>query len=142
RGGHMMGRAPRRGRWLMVGLVLVLSVTACIDNSTDQNATNGNIDEDPGDCVVVDMAVSSEKIELLTDLAKQFNGSDGAKVGDECVFVRVQKKASGAAELLLEQGWDEATNGPQPVVWSPASSAWAAVLNQRLDDKGDAAMAN
>ena len=31
---------------------------------------------DPGDCIVVDMAVSSEKIALLTTLAEEFNESD------------------------------------------------------------------
>ncbi|MGI9578701.1 MAG: substrate-binding domain-containing protein, partial [Microthrixaceae bacterium] len=38
-------------------------------------------------------------------------------------------------------GWDEAADGPAPVLWSPASSAWGEVLNQRLADTGEAPMA-
>jgi Ca-activated chloride channel family protein len=42
----------------------------------------------------------------------------------------------------LVDGWrDEATEGPRPVIWSPAAGSWGAVLNQRLADKGEAAMA-
>jgi Ca-activated chloride channel family protein len=34
---------------------------------------------------------------------------------------------------LLADGWpDEAANGTRPVVWSPASSAWGAILNEKL----------
>jgi len=53
------------------------------------------------------------------------------------VFVRPQRKSSGASEQLLRDGWDEAVEGPRPVIWSPASSAWGAVLNQQLTDNGD-----
>ena len=42
----------------------------------------------------------------------------------------------------LSNGWDENADGPQPVVWSPASSAWGAILDQQLADKGQPAMAN
>ncbi len=132
-------------RLLAVLLTSLLVMAAC---GTDEGGDNplgdssqGNLDADPGDCIVVDMAVSSEKIELLTDLAGEFNNT-GAEVNGECVFVRVQKKASGGAEQLLEKGWDESIEGPRPVVWSPASSAWAAVLNQRLSEQGEPSMAN
>ena len=89
------------------------------------------------------MAVSSEKIALLTDLANEFNDSDAADLrGGKCAFVRVQVKASGAAMQLLTDGWPEpAANGPRPVVWSPAASSWGAILNQRLTEKGEPAMA-
>ena len=61
-------------------------------------------DADPGDCVVVDMAVSSEKIALLTELADEFNDTDGAEVGDRCVFVRPRSVASGLAADLIPRG--------------------------------------
>ena len=61
-----------------------------------------------------------------------FNAS-GAKVGDRCVAVRVPRKSSGAAATLLEQGWpNPETNGPAPVIWSPAASGWAAIVNQKV----------
>jgi Ca-activated chloride channel homolog len=125
---------------LLVGSALL--ATACIPTlggGDDDDDLAGN--DDPGDCVVVDAAVSSEKADLMRDLARTFNGSDQARVGDRCIFVRPQSKASGGATTLLAEGWDEAAEGPRPVIWSPASSAWGAILNQRLADRGEPQMA-
>ena len=92
----------------------------------------GGISADPGDCIVVDMAVSSEKIALLNELAAEFNGSAQAEVDGECVFVRPARKASGAAADLIVAGWpDPEINGPPPVIWSPAASGWAGIVNER-----------
>ena len=89
-------------------------------------------DADTGDCIVVDMAVSSEKIAVLTELADEFNNSDQAAVGERCVFVRPRSVASGAAARLIPEGWPDATaNGPPPVIWSPAASGWAGIVNER-----------
>ncbi len=97
-------------------------------NSPDLGGNGG----DSGDCTVVDMAVSSEKIAVLTELANNFNGSDDAKLASGCAFVKIAKMASGAAAALLIEGWpDPATNGPQPVVWSPAASGWGGIVNER-----------
>jgi Ca-activated chloride channel family protein len=96
---------------------------------------------DPGDCIVADLSVSPEKVDLLTQLADDFNESPAARVGDECAFARVQAKSSGGAAQLLTTGWDEEVDGPRPVIWSPSASTWGSVLNQRLADQGDAAMA-
>ncbi len=123
-------------------LCLLLAAGAVACSSTEDGATSdtvaedGLLGEDPGDCIVVDMAVSPEKIDLMTDLARTFNDSEDATLGDECIFVRPQRKSSGASEQLLRDGWDEAAEGPLPVVWSPASSAWGAVLNQQRTDNG------
>ncbi|MDP9072165.1 MAG: substrate-binding and VWA domain-containing protein, partial [Actinomycetota bacterium] len=96
----------------------------------------------PEGCTTVDAAVSPEKLELLTALAATFNRSDEARAGGGCAFVRVQRKSSGAAATLLADGWrDERADGPRPVIWSPAASSWGAVLNQRLSERGQAAMA-
>ncbi|MGV3758416.1 MAG: substrate-binding domain-containing protein [Actinomycetota bacterium] len=129
-------------------LLLALVAAGCVEVSSNDDddalpgdGTDGNVDEDPGDCVVVDASVSSEKIQLLTELARDFNDSDRAEVDGECAFVRVQSKASGGAAQLLATGWDEATEGPRPVIWSPAASSWGAVLNQRLAEQGDDPMA-
>ena len=87
---------------------------------------------DTGDCIVVDMAVSSEKIALLDDLADEFNESDRAEVGGRCVFVRPRSVASGLAATLIPEGWpNPEANGEPPVIWSPAASAWAGIVNDR-----------
>jgi len=115
-------------------MACILFASGCVD------IDSGNPEAfelgDPGDCIVVDMSVSSEKIELLVDLARSFN-DDKPEVDGDCVFVRPQKKASGGAMQLLAEEWDESVEGPKPVVWSPAASTWGPILNARLEAKGD-----
>src|SRR6185503_18594532 len=58
--------------------------------------------------------------------------SDLAQVGDRCVFVRPRSVASGNAANLIVQGWpNPEANGEPPVIWSPAASGWAAIVNER-----------
>ncbi len=95
---------------------------------------------DPGGCTVVPLAASSEKIDLMTDLAKSFNGSDAAKVKDGCAFVRPYSKSSGGATDLLATTWPESGEGERPVIWSPAASSWGQILNQRRADDGQPEM--
>ncbi|OWY61865.1 hypothetical protein B7486_61500, partial [cyanobacterium TDX16] len=141
----MSAHHPRPRSRTLLGALLVggLLVAACTATDDGEESGGGVSDQfsDPGDCIVVDMAVSSEKIELLEDLAQTFNESDEARLGEDCVFVRPQVKASGGAAQLLAEGWDEETEGPRPVIWSPAASSWGAVLNQQLTDQGEAPIA-
>ena len=118
---------------------VLFAVAACsaADNTNDDATDLGN----PGNCLQIDMAVSPEKIDLLTSLAQSFNRTR-TRVGDECIFVSPKSKASGGAMQALAAGWDENAEGPLPAVWSPASSAWGAILDQRLADQGQPAMAN
>jgi Ca-activated chloride channel homolog len=139
-----MRRRTRRvgARWAAALVVGVIAATAC--SGDDDGGGDGDAEAlaDPGDCVAVDVASSPEKLELLGDLAESFNESDAARLANEdCAFVRVQNKSSGAAEQLLANGWDESVEGPRPVIWSPAASTWGQVLNQHLSEAGQPAMA-
>lgn len=131
---------PRALAAIAAAGLLATACTASDDQTIDDVIGGGNVDDDPGDCIVVDLSVSSEKIQLLTALAQDFNGSDKATLGDQCVFARVQSKASGGAAQLLASDWDEASEGPRPVIWSPAASSWGAILDQRLEAAGKPAM--
>ena len=125
-------------RRLLVPFVLVTLVGACSgDDTSDSEAGADAQRAGSGDCVVVDMAVSPEKIELLTDLAGTFNQSDRADVDGQCVVIEPQSKSSGLGASLLVNGWDEAAEGPPPVIWSPAFSGWGAIVDQRLSEQGD-----
>jgi Ca-activated chloride channel homolog len=118
----------RMARPLVAGAALaaVALVVAACSGGSDQGQSGdttapGGVDLT--DCIVVDAAVSSEKVTLLQELAADFNESK-PKVGDQCAGVRVQGKASGGAAQLLAQGWpDEEADGPQPEIWSPAPMA-------------------
>lgn len=137
----MSRRRPAR---IAGALAAILLASACSGGESDLGFDeNGNPVVDPGDCVRVDASVSSEKIELLSALAADFSSSDLAETDDgECIAVIVQSKASGGAAQLLDRGWDEAAEGPRPVIWSPASAAWGSVLNQRYETSGREPIAN
>ena len=122
-------RLLRHGRLLAAVLLAGGLAAACGD---DDDAAGGDLSNaDPGDCVVVDMAVSSEKIALLTTLAEEFNQSD-AEVDGSCIFVRPRSVASGRAAELIPEGWPSPdVNGEAPVIWSPAASGWAGIVNER-----------
>jgi Ca-activated chloride channel family protein len=116
----------------IASLFIGAAVLAACGVSSDEKGLDEELG-DPGDCTVVDMAVSSEKIALLTQLADDFNGSDEARIESGCVFVRPYSKASGGAAQLIVDGWpDPEVNGAQPVIWSPAASGWGAIVNERL----------
>ena len=123
-------------RWLALGCALLVGVAgACGGGDDDDDAEpaddGGGGGGDPGDCVVVDMAVSSEKITLLETLADEFNDGD-AEVNGRCVFVRPRSVASGNAANLIVEGWpNPEVNGEAPVIWSPAASGWAGIVNER-----------
>src|SRR4051812_22070787 len=121
----MTGSTRRAGVGLAAVLAaLLLLLSSCAKATSDGSSSNGVDLGDPGDCTVVDVAVSSEKIDLMNALAKSFNQSDRAKIGDTCVFVRPFSKASGGATDLLREGWTDESEGPQPVIWSPAAPRW------------------
>ncbi|HVM55001.1 MAG TPA: substrate-binding domain-containing protein [Acidimicrobiales bacterium] len=123
---------------LLLFALLVALLAACSDDDAPSGGA-GPLLGDPGDCAVIDIAVSSEKIALLQDFAADFNGSDRAELDDGCVFVNPYSKSSGGAATQLGLGWpDEEGEGPRPEVWSPAASSWGAVVNQRLADRGEA----
>jgi Ca-activated chloride channel family protein len=111
-----------------VSLCSLIACTSSDDAGDRSGAVPGNVS---GDCVVVDIAVSSDKLELIGDLAADFNAS-GAEVAGRCVDVRPFNKTSGATAEALVNGWDETSDGPPPVLWSPATSLWGATVNHEL----------
>lgn len=125
---------------VVVGLFIwvIAATTGGGEDEADGSTTTGI----PEGCVEVPAAVSSEKVTLLTDLAESFNATS-PEVDGQCVRVTIYKAASGLAASELVAGWSEASTGaPAPVLWSPASSAWGALVNHRLSLAGQPAMAN
>ena len=83
-----------------------------------------------GDAVTLAVTASSEKAQLMKQLAADYMGQRPT-VDGRCVQVEVTSKASGGAMAALAKGWDEASDGPRPDVWTPASSGWVRLLEQR-----------
>ena len=128
-------------RLLRLFLLLLALLPACTGGTSGDDVVEDGLPE-AGDCVSLDVTVSSEKKDLMTALGADFNADDTSTIDGRCTVVRVQSKPSGGSTQLLVDGWPMTPeNGPQPVIWSPAASTWGAILNQRLADRGQAAMA-
>ena len=126
----------------LVLLLLAALVAGACNVDVDEGSDLGGGADIPSGCAAVDMAVSPEKFDLLTELAEEFNASDAAKDAEPCAFVRVNKVSSGVGLTLLSEGWtDPGRDGPRPVIWSPAGSSWGAILNHRLQVQGGEPMA-
>jgi Ca-activated chloride channel family protein len=125
----------KRTRKLVAVALALAALAACNVSGDDSSATGVG-------CTTVPLATSPEKLDLLTELANNFNDDgDANKVDGKCSFVRVTKVSSGVAASLLSDGWtDEDANGPEPVIWSPSASSWGAVVNERLARKQETAI--
>jgi Ca-activated chloride channel family protein len=125
-----------------LGVVTLLATTACTAATSSSSEDSFGVGQcKPADCIRVSMAVSSEKIDLLSELVKNFNATK-TKLGDKIIAIDPEAKASGAAAQQLSDGWAASNDDPQPVLWTPASSAWGAIVNQNLSAKGKPALAN
>ncbi|MPY93157.1 MAG: VWA domain-containing protein [Acidimicrobiia bacterium] len=128
-----MNRLLRRRALALLALLACLAA-ACSSPSDEEEASPDSIDGG-GDtsCPEVAVASSPEKLDLLTALARSFNDDPPQGV---CANISVERVSSGAGMQALARGWDESSDGPLPAIWTPASSAWGAVLNHRLEAQG------
>ncbi|WP_084734768.1 substrate-binding domain-containing protein [Actinophytocola xinjiangensis] len=81
------------------------------------------------DCVDLDVLVSTEKDELLVDLARKYNESEH---DGPCARVRATGLTSGVAMDLIGKGWPagQVDRLPAPQVWLPTSSMWTGMLRE------------
>jgi Ca-activated chloride channel family protein len=115
-------------------LALVVALALCAAACTRTSEPAGTVQlENPGRCTPVDVAAAPENAPLLAPLAQQFNASPASHLTPTtCVFVRINQVDSSVATQNLVDDWpDPGSNGPAPVVWAPASSAWITLANAR-----------
>ncbi|MDH5372118.1 MAG: substrate-binding and VWA domain-containing protein, partial [Acidimicrobiia bacterium] len=127
-----------------IGIVVVwcLLATGCVGGSDTTTPGDDVSLAVPEGCREVPAAVSSEKVTLLTDLAEAYNATEPSFDG-QCVAITIYRVASGRAAKLLAEGWPtDGSASPAPVLWSPASAAWGALVNYRLELAGQAPIAN
>ncbi|MGH1492055.1 MAG: substrate-binding domain-containing protein [Acidimicrobiales bacterium] len=88
--------------------------------------------------VELDLTVSTEKSELLEQFAERYN-QIGRLDDGRCVEVLVSKVTSGLAQSSLAAGWESAgpEGVPKPQAWSPTSSIWAGLLEQRWQEQDE-----
>ncbi|MEU9830558.1 substrate-binding and VWA domain-containing protein [Streptosporangium sp. NPDC048047] len=110
---------------MIVGLRLYVESRGPDRAAGDSGRGAGRCD---GEKTTLAVAASPEKAGLLREMADRYSGRE---VGGRCAEVVVRNVASGGAMLALARGWDERADGPRPDVWSPASSGWITLLQQR-----------
>jgi Ca-activated chloride channel family protein len=77
-----------------------------------------------GGSLPLQVVISPDQAGVVTQAAAEYERRRPA-VDDRCVDVQVRGTDSAEAAAALSGGWDEATQGPTPDIWVPASSAWA-----------------
>jgi Ca-activated chloride channel homolog len=90
-----------------------------------------------GDAITLTLVASPEKAQLIKQVAVEYMAG-GRRVGGRCIEVVVNSRSSGEAMAALARGWRKSADGPRPDVWSPASSAWVRLLQQRTSNTNHA----
>lgn len=125
---------------VVVGIILIAAVRSQLGGSPSAKDGHDDLPDDiRAECTVVNVAASTEKADLMRVMAREYNNA-GREAAGRCVQANVFPKASGGGMDALAKGWDPAVDGgPNPDVWSPASSSWAVLLRQRTaaQDKPD-----
>jgi Ca-activated chloride channel homolog len=87
----------------------------------------------PKNAVVVSVASSPEKLALVQKAAAAYNATK-PHVNGRPVLVTAKKANSGEEETAIAAA-ARGERGDQPVVWSPASSLWAQLLDHDTDQE-------
>ncbi|WP_426512182.1 extracellular solute-binding protein [Dactylosporangium sp. McL0621] len=133
-------RAPLAAA-VVVGVIAVAGTYVWLRPDGEAEGNRGR-----GDCVQIEVSASTEKGDLLAELASRYNTA-GRVFDGHCAGVSVHKKTSGAAMESIVAGWNTGADGPAPQVWAPSSSLWLGLARERatgtdraapLDDTPDA----
>jgi Ca-activated chloride channel homolog len=110
--------------------VAVIAVGSQGKDKKDSGAAKASV---PKNAVVVSVASSPEKGGLVQQAADAYNKT-GPTLNGRPVRVSVTTPASGDEETAIARAADGKPGGDEPVVWSPASSLWARLLDYDADD--------
>jgi len=114
-----------------VGAAIVALLVVFLLREIRQSPSTAAPEQASGDCVDLIVNSSVEKDDLVRDLANRYNGA-GRVFDNRCATVQVYATASGTAMASLAAGWQPAPDGaPAPHVWTPTSSLWRELLQQR-----------
>ncbi|WP_217176992.1 substrate-binding and VWA domain-containing protein [Streptomyces sp. AC495_CC817] len=107
--------------------IAALALAACTpgDDTGVDGADGGQGFPDDG-CTHITVATSSEKVNMLDELAAAFKESPEHKGLETCATVRPTNVSSGNAARFLSSGddWPSDDRTLWPTLWSPASTVW------------------
>ncbi|WP_455903940.1 substrate-binding and vWA domain-containing protein [Microbacterium sp.] len=123
--------APRNARRtpaaLAMAAIVALALTACTGGGGEQGTTSDGGQGFPDDgCTHIAVATSSEKVNMLDELAEAFKDSPEHDGLETCATVRPTNVSSGNATRFLTSGedWPSDDTSLWPTLWSPASTVW------------------
>lgn len=110
---------------LATAAVAALVLAACTGGGEDPEPEAGQGFPDDG-CTHITVATSSEKVNMLDELATAFKESPEHEGLDTCATVRPTNVSSGNAARYLTSGddWPSDDRALWPTLWSPASTVW------------------
>ena len=115
----------------VVALVLILVYRTTTNQSVGADPRATRAARPPCDAIPLTIVSSSEKAALLSSIAASYTGL-GRVVEGVCGDVSIVAMSSGTAAYALVRGWDPSVDGPQPDVWTPVTSSWLQIVEQRL----------
>ncbi|WP_372968256.1 substrate-binding domain-containing protein [Microbacterium sp.] len=122
--------APRTARRtpaaLAMAAIVALALTACTGGGDDGTTEDGGQAFPDDGCTHITVATSSEKVNMLDELAKAFKESPEHEGLETCATVRPTNVSSGNATRFLTSGedWPSDDKALWPTLWSPASTVW------------------
>ncbi|QDE33389.1 VWA domain-containing protein [Microbacterium foliorum] len=122
--------APRNARRtsaaLAMAAIVALALTACTGGGDEGTNSDGGQGFPDDGCTHIAVATSSEKVNMLDELAKAFKDSPEHEGLETCATVRPTNVSSGNATRFLTSGEDWPTDDQSlwPTLWSPASTVW------------------
>lgn len=122
---------------IALAAVVALALSACTGGDDPGPDGQGQGFPDDG-CTHITVATSSEKVNMLDELAKAFKESPEHDGLGTCATVRPTNVSSGNATRFLTAGgdWPSDDRSLWPTLWSPASTVWtdrvAAAADQSL----------
>jgi Ca-activated chloride channel family protein len=119
----------RRSGWLSLAFGTLVGTLVIVLLATVVTAPSNALRTD---CVRLVTSSSTEKGDLIRELAERYNNTGRTFDGGRCAKVEAFKKTSGATLDLIADGWNDIDEGqPEPQVWLPSSSLWLDLLRQR-----------
>ena len=118
---------------VLAAVVAVALVGVAGQRGGDDGKDNGAAKRgsQPANAVQVTVASSPEKAALVARLADEFNATHPS-AGGRPVVVSVSKPNSGDEEAAIAKA-ASGSGGDRPVVWTPASTLWARLLEHDAD---------
>jgi Ca-activated chloride channel family protein len=107
--------------------IVALALTACTGGGGEQGTTSDGGQGFPDDgCTHIAVATSSEKVNMLDELAEAYKDSPEHEGLETCATVRPTNVSSGNATRFLTSGedWPSDDTSLWPTLWSPASTVW------------------